>query len=485
MLIYLVVGAVILIIAACFYFSQPRAIKIKIGRAALGNQISYILEKMLKHKYPLILKHSYLPSWIQPIRRPLTSRRMHRWRRMDIHEINPLICWDALPELLKVMPSTNQDWVADGVLHVHMRCGDVPFMKRHPSYLLLEFEWYRHAMELLPMRELNSITLHVCDKHSRNRKALNMTGCAAYAEALRDYLNITTQLPCSIHNCSQTDTKDFHTLRCAHALISGCVGGSYGFWACLLADERTHAVFPTPCSTGYAEIGTRHTTTRDRKHMLDAVRVDYIASSPIASAIDMCRTLPTCGRTVDLQRVCMYINRDAEESRRTHFDAWARSNGLIPERIVPQRAWTAERSLTKAHMSAWRMIARRADGWYAVFEDDADSHPSIEPLWDTVSEWIRKTEPHDFAYLGVCTTKPILGDMVSGRCSHAYIVTPHGASKLLRSTSSYHRSNVIDILLERVVHAPLFACSLQSEISGHMGGVFQNRFAWWYKGSTI
>ena len=219
--------------------------------------------------------------------------------------------------------------------------------------------------------------------------------------------------------------------------------------------------------------------------MLYATRVDFSPQDSLVSTINSCLTTRTSTPVRVLSRQCFYINMDNAKTRRAHFEEWANVNGLTPERYVPQKAIPGAVSLTHAHVDIWRTISQKPDGWYAIFEDDVSTHAEVEPLWDVASEWIRKSLPHDVAYLGLCRTEFEAKERISGKCSHAYILTPSGAARMLRAFETYSGDSIIDEFLEQYVHALVFEPTLESSILGHIGGVFQDRTAPWYTGTTI
>ena len=195
-----------------------------------------------------------------------------------------------------------------------------------------------------------------------------------------------------------------------------------------------------------------------------------------------------------------YINRIQDVKRGKHMKDFLQSLNLKGKRVEPVPLddsrivkiqgdkWKKHCSLSLTHKLILEKIVNKNDGWYLVFEDDVDLTSEINPknFLKILAKDLEKYNEKDFIYLGICLDQSQVNrcreDSCKGWCTHAYIVRPEGAKKLLTNVKTWYYLSIDVIFMRALDYKPILGYKYthdQIDVHHH-GYMFQNRIAEWY-----
>ena len=195
-----------------------------------------------------------------------------------------------------------------------------------------------------------------------------------------------------------------------------------------------------------------------------------------------------------------YINRIRDVKRGKHMKNFLQSLNTKGERIEPVplnderilkirgEKWQKHCSLSLTHKLILEKIVNKKCGWYLVFEDDVDLTSEINPenFFKILAKDLEKYRDQDFIYLGICLDSSQVNrcreDSCKGWCTHAYLVKPKGARKLLNNVKTWYYRSIDVIFMQALDYKPVLGYKYtHDQIDAHHHGyMFQNRIADWY-----
>jgi hypothetical protein len=480
---------------------RPGLYQLDCSRINLGNCLSIICHSSILHALrvsgcPLLSEENFVPRQAIDFEdQTVIEQDVSEFGNLGsmIHENRPwfaLQLAEALRQSLvtSTIPPPSKSRT-DGIAVIYLRCSDVPHID-NDLYELIEYDWYLRALALLPSAVRRGIEIRQCMQHPDVALSEKQTYvCYAYASGLKDVLT-RAGFKCKMESTCRSPQEDFMFLSSSAALLVGGCGGSFGFWAGALAPAETHVVLPSPRTPRFMELGTPASIQRGRKTILRAERVRNQTLRSQGIRLDHTpRIIGLCNSTrLPIWPLydgrAYYINRVQDTSRKEHMERELALHGFRATRVEPSPASNPVTSLTMTHLRILELISAERKGWTAVFEDDVTFHGT--DVLDEIREIVASANM--FAYMGLCfRCQDNGGSYKRGRCAHAYLVCPEGASYLawiINDNEYVHRGEHIDVVLERHVKAPLLRGDLKGVIEGHNGIAFQDRNAPWYKGST-
>lgn len=395
------------------------------------------------------------------------------------HETHPILGLEIAPaiknrldlERIEVPPPLLQ------TIGVHLRCSDVP-ETQHMMYELIEFDWYSKALKLLmSSTPLRHVTLLACGGHNPSSTDF----CTRYAAALSEHierLGYTVQID---RSCGDP-LHDFKRILQLPAFISGGCGGSYGFWAAALREGPS--IVPCPKGPHYCELGADAMVTKGNKIILDAQRISNGIVRDFGGdyELNLCRTL-SLAQPTNFDGTTYYINRDVATRRRVHCESMLPHVGLRPVRWRGVEEPGSAVGCCHSHLGLLRHIAASRTGWTLIVEDDVDFH-----VPDVTAAIMREIDAgaHRIFYLGLSAASITTDKLFSGRCTHAYVVTPDGAALLaaiIEYELTYNPKEHLDVIMEIHVATRVVGADIQTFVAAddqYIGIAYQARRASWY-----
>lgn len=475
---------------------NPLRLNCKSLTLAAGNCLSELchssfLQPVLVSECPLASKDFYFPRHpLSPEENVLVSEDLSSM----VHENRPWLVLRHADELRRSLsPHINlpQESRIDGATIIYLRCSDVP-NESNDIYELLEYEWYLDALRLLPPSLVQRIEIRLCVRHNipegDEERQLNI--CREYALGLKEVVSRRLGVHCDFYPLCQSTQEDFLYLCSSEALIVGGCGGSFGFWAGVLAPPQAHVVMPSPRCPRFMELGSPAEIKVGKKVILRAERIrnkllrdNGIKLTDVEKVLSLCRKVRRPAWP-PYDGLAYYINREQDETRGSHMKNEMRAHGFRATRVEPLVSKSPVKSLTQTHLHILELIASKKEGWTAIFEDDVQFHG--DGILGQVNDFLLAANM--FAYLGLCFTERSHVDSCykRGRCSHAYVVCPEGAAYLawiIRDNKYDQLGEHIDVVLQRHVSALLLRGDLSGHEAGHQGLAFQARKAEWYEKS--